>query len=275
MIPRPARFLQAVLFGAAVLAGVAAAATPSSVIAKLNAQRQANGLPAQVVENRTWSKACALHDAYLRRTHDFSHLETKGKPGYTPQGLWAAQNSVLSIGRTWASGNPWENAPVHLLQTLTPLLRSTGIDDGKGFSCAITWPGYRFGPKNALYSYPGDGTVGWRTAETAREGPYTAGEGVGIPQGTKTGLIMLVMADGPWAQRAKMRITSAKLVGPHGPVEVRSADNGTPKVGPYLPAGGVVIPVRPLEPNATYKASVKMKGRGATLTRVWSFKTAG
>jgi hypothetical protein len=273
LAPVVLRSFQGLVLAAAVAAGAASAATPASVIEKLNAQRTQNGLPA-LVENERWSAACAAHVDYLRRTHDLTHIETKGRPGYTKDGAWAAVNSVLALGKTWARGNPWENGPTHVMQVLAPQLRSTGVYDGNGYSCAITWPGYRVGTKNVLYSYPGDGTSGWRTAETAREGPYTAGEAVGLPQGTRTGLILLVFADGPWARSRKMHITSAELIGPRGPVEVRTADNRSPRVGPYMTAGGVVIPVKPLQRGALYRASVKMTSSGVTLTRSWSFTTA-
>ena len=270
----PAIAFFAAVLGAVVSTGVAFAVAPSSVIAQLNAQRSKNGIPA-VVENKGWSSACAAHNKYLKRTRDFAHPEQKGKPGYTKQGAWAGLNSVLSIGATWANGNPWEDAPLHLMQVLTPQLRSIGIDDGAGFSCATTFPGYRLGAKNAVYSYPGDRTTGWRRSETAREGPYTAGEAVGLRQGTQTGLILLVFADGPWVKRGKLKITSASLTGPAGAVEIRTVDNYAPKVGPYMSTGGVIIPLQPLAPNATYNAAVTLKGGAVTLKRSWSFTTGG
>lgn len=161
------------------------------------------------------------------------------------------------------------------MQVLTPQLRSMGIDERGDLSCATTYPGYRLGAKNALYSYPGNGTTGWRTAMTAREGPFTAGEAVGLRQGTQTGLILLVFGDGPWAGSLKLKITAATLTGPAGPVAIKTVDNYAPKVGTYMPAGGVIIPLQPLAPNATFKASVTVKGRAAKLTRTWSFSTAG
>jgi Cysteine-rich secretory protein family len=267
--------LLASVLGAVLSTGVASAVSPTSVIAQLNAQRSKNGIPAGIVENKGWSKACAAHIRYLKRTHEFAHTEQKGKPGYTKEGAWAGQHSVLSIGATWARGNLWEDAPIHLMQVLTPKLRSIGVDDSGGYTCATTYPGYRLAAKNAVYTYPGNGTSGWRTAETAREIPYTPGEAVGLRQGTRTGQIILVLGDGPWARSLKLKIIAATLTGPAGPAKIRTVDNYAPKVGPYMPPGGVIIPLQPLAPNATYKASVTLKGGAATLTRAWSFKTAG
>jgi hypothetical protein len=159
------------------------------------------------------------------------------------------------------------------MQVLSPELRSVGVYDGAGFSCMTTWPGYRLGSRNGLYSYPGDGTGGWPAAETAREAPYTPGDAVGLRAGTRTGLILLVFADGPWARSEVMHFTSARLTGPRGAVEIRTVDNRAPTIGRFMPAGGVIIPVRPLLRRATYHAVVRMTGGGATLTRSWSFKT--
>jgi hypothetical protein len=252
---------------------MASAATPASVVEKLNAQRAQNGLPAQVVENKGWSAGCADHVDYLRRTRDFVHVETPGRPGYTKAGAFAARNAVIALGKTWASGDPWEDAPLHLMQVLAPQLRTTGVYDGSRYSCLTTWPGYRLGARNALYSYPGNGTTGWRVSETAAEEPYTPGDAVGLRPGTRTGLILLVFADGPWARSQRMRINSARLTGPSGAVEIKTVDDAALTIGQYMPAGGVVIPVRPLQRGASYQAVMQMTGGGVTLTRNWTFKT--
>jgi hypothetical protein len=98
------------------------------------------------------------------------------------------------------------------------------------------------------------------------------GDVVGLPRGTRTGFNMMVYAEGvrdPW----HLRITAATLTGPHGPVAVRTVDRTNPTVGPFLPSGsGFIIPVAPLEPGATYKASVSFGGGEAR--RTWHFTTA-
>jgi hypothetical protein len=82
----------------------------------------------------------------------------------------------------------------------------------------------------------------------------------------------MVYAEGvrdPW----HLRITAATLTGPHGPVALRTVDRTTPTVGPYLPPGsGFLIPVAPLEPGATYAATVSFGGGQAR--RAWHFTTA-
>jgi len=42
------------------------AASPGEAVARLNAQREANGIPGGIVERGDWSRACALHNNYLR-----------------------------------------------------------------------------------------------------------------------------------------------------------------------------------------------------------------
>src|SRR3954468_6227437 len=64
----------------------------------LNNLRAANGIPAGITENPSWSAACALHMTYLE-LNDFAgdwHTERVGRPGYTDAGRQAASGSVLS-----------------------------------------------------------------------------------------------------------------------------------------------------------------------------------
>jgi hypothetical protein len=82
---------------------------------------------------------------------------------------------------------------------------------------------------------------------------------------------MMVYAEGvrdPW----HLRITGATLTGPRGPVALRTVDRTNPTVGPYLPSGsGFIIPVEPLDPGTTYRASVSF-GDGQA-QRTWHFTT--
>src|SRR5207248_10719179 len=105
----------------------------------------------------------------------------------------------------------------------------------------------------------------------ADELPLAPGAAVGMPRGTRTGFNIMVYAEGvrdPW----HLRINAATLIGPKGPVALRTVDRTTPTVGPYLPPGsGFLIPVAPLEPGTTYKASVNF-GHGQA-RRSWHFST--
>ena len=273
MSPRPP--LAIAMVAACLLAPDAAAATTAAeAIAHLNAQRAANGLPAGVTENLAWSEGCRLHNAY-RAANGWGanpHDEDPRLPFYSELGRQAARSSVLGPAAGWpADGtNPWENAPIHLMQVLAPDLAETGWADG----CMWTWPGYtRPAPvRPTLLSYPGDGTSIY-PQQTAGEWPFTPGEFVGLG-GATTGPHLYVFAPGT----SRSRITAATLSGPDGAVEVRTVDNHTRgargDLGPYLPSGGIVIPAAPLRSGTEYTASVSVVADDApALTRRWSFTT--
>jgi hypothetical protein len=263
---------------AAIVALLAATAparlgNTSAVVASLNAERAANGLPADVVENTQWSVGCADHVAYMATARRLTHVEEPGRPGYSKSGSWAGANSVLAVGRSRDVGDLFASAPLHLIQLLSPELREVGVGWQSGYLCITTWPGYR--PLRSVpptvFTYPGAGAVGVPFAERADEEPVTPGDFVGLPPRATTGFNIMVFAEGiPNLSRA--HIVAATLRGPDGRVEVRTVDRTTPTVGSYLPpGGGIVIPVAPLEPGTTYRASVRFAGG---LRHTWSFTTA-
>jgi hypothetical protein len=267
--------LVAVALVAAGAATAGSGATRSgALLAVLNAQRAANGIPGHVQENPSWSQKCARHIAYMGSTGTFSHSEDPSSPAYSADGNWAGQNSVLAQGSRWPTGGPFASAPIHLIQLMSPELRQVGVEATSGYVCVTTWPGYvdSGSKKPTVYSVPGNGAVRVPYAETANELPLVPGDVVGLPRGTRTGFNIMVYAEGvrdPW----HLHITAATLTGPHGPVALRTVDRTTPTVGPYLPPGsGFLIPVTPLEPGATYAATVSFGGGEAR--RSWHFTTA-
>jgi hypothetical protein len=180
-------------------------------------------------------------------------------------------------------------APIHLMQLLSPDLSSTGwADDGTDI-CMITWSGFNRPPPATpqLLTYPAAGTNFIYPSEVAAEWPFTPGDFVGLPDGSTTGPYLLVFGDGT----GRGAITAASLTGPTGPVEVKTVDDTTTgaggDLGAYLPAGGMIIPVSPLLPGATYKASVTFApndidwndmtyapGPSAPLSVSWSFQVS-
>jgi hypothetical protein len=278
MLSWATRFLATVLIVGGALSAFPSTAlgvTGQQAIAFLNAQRAANGLPGGIVENPEWSEGCRLHVNYIALNGgiDLSnpHDEEPGKPGFTSLGQEAARSAVLGATFGADGSNGWEDAPIHLMQTLAPGLSVTGYADG----CLWTWPGYqRAAPEQtALYSYPNNTAVYY--TETAGEWPYVPGEFVGLPQNAATGPYLYVFAFGQNAR--SVELTSASLTGPDGPVEVRTVDDTTsgPKgdLGGYLPPGGMVIPVSPLRPDSLYTANVIGMSAGQVLTWTWSFRT--
>jgi hypothetical protein len=270
--------LLSLIVAALAAAGAATAgsgATSGGLLAALNAQRAANGIPGRLRENPTWSERCARHIAYMGSTGTLAHSEDPANPAYSAEGNWAGENSVLAVGTSWPTGDPFAKAPIHLIQLLSPELKRVGVEAASGYVCVTTWPGYVYSSSNkpTVYSVPGNGAVRVPYAETASELPLVPGDAVGLPRGTRTGFNIMVYAQGvpdPW----HLHITSASLRGPHGPVALRTVDRTTPTVGPFLPPGsGFLIPVAPLERGATYTASVSF-GHGQA-RRTWHFTTAG
>lgn len=281
---RAAVALLAVL-GALAFPATSGAISSAQIVQALNAQRHANGIPGDISENTDWSSKCYLHNRYDGQNATLTHTEDPSNPWYTSGGAWAGANSVLSYGSDWGLGNPFETAPIHLAQLLGPYLAVMGADQSvyqqpypnTPYVCATTWPGYtRANPGSSqTFTYPGNGSGGVPYQETAAEGPFTPGDMVGLPQPTTTGPYLYLFATGSFGQQ-NAQLTAASLTGPQGAVEVRTVDNTTSQVGPYLPRpSGMIIPVSPLNPTTTYQASATMKVAGVTLTFAWSFTTAG
>jgi hypothetical protein len=276
---RTTRRAIAVLSGAAAALSAAAAAPaasttgPSAIIDALNAQRAANGIPARVRENAAWSASCAHHAAYMAATKRLTHVEDPSTSGYTERGSWAGQNSVLAAGPNLLDGDVFQDAPLHLIQLLSPELHEVGVAEASGFLCVTTWPGYR--PTNprrpTVYTYPGAGAVDVPPAETSTERPFSQTVFAGLRPARATGFGIMAFVEGI-ADLSHTHIVSAALTGPGGRVAVRTIDRTTPTVGPYLPPGsGFVIPLAPLRPGTTYRATVRFAG-GPRHT--WIFTTA-
>lgn len=254
----------------------AAAVTSAEAVGSLNEQRQSNGLPAGIVERPGWSQACAKHDAYEQATGEFGHSENPSSPFYSEEGDWAARNSVLAWGAlNWADGNPWEDAPIHLVQMLAPALAEMGADESHDHSCATTWPGYsRPAPESlTAYSYPGDGVNGVIPGERAEESPFVPGDFVGLPAGSETGRYLLAYLAGAEVEYLA-RVSTASLNGPDGPVELKVVDSTDPNVGSYMPhPSAFLIPAQPLQSNAHYEAVVVWEGEAPLIEQRFGFTT--
>jgi hypothetical protein len=277
MLPRiPVALGVTLALGLPACAG--AAMSPAGVIAALNAERAANGIPARVSEVPEWSAGCRLHDDYRAANGGASvgHEEDPARPGWTAAGAAAGEQAVLA-GDSWSDGDPYAAAPLHLMRIMDPRLLRAGADDRDGLSCLAVTAGIGPpGPSDVVYTVPGDGRAGVPPSELVRELPLTPGDLLGLPAGVPTGPHLLVLADGPFARDDATRIVAARLRGPAGPVAVRWIDDADPRVGPYIPPGGVVVPLAPLAPATTYVASATVAGAdGVRLARTWSFRTAG
>ena len=240
-----------------------AAPTASQAISWLNAQRAVNGLPAGITENPEWNEGCGLHMRWDAKNPGASnpHIETPGTPGYTTLGAFAGAHAVLAFGADWTrsglfpwhAADPWEFAPIHLMQLLAPELSVSGFAPG----CMITLGGYERTPpaEPELLAYPGNGTSFIYPTEQANEWPFTPAAFVGLKQGATTGPYLFVLGWGT----SSGRITSASLTGPSGAVPVRTVDNSTTgplgDLGSYMPPGGMLIPLKALSPGKRYTAT--------------------
>jgi hypothetical protein len=141
------------------------AANTARDLGYLNRERQRWGLPGSLTANLVWSQACAAHDAYVAANPNAlaegisPHTELPERAGYSPGGTWAGEHSVLAAGSSgWGpEANPWEDAPIHLNQLLSPDIFQLGIDESGGRACATTWPGVGLPalPVGTVLTYPG------------------------------------------------------------------------------------------------------------------------
>ena len=266
----------------ATIAPAATAATARQTIAKLNAQRTANGIPAGLTEDPALSAACAKHDHYMALNNMLTHVEDPNNPGYTAEGASAGANAVLTQGSNWDTGNPYEYAPLHLDQLLAPRLLTLGSADAFGFSCTTTFPGWTRPDPSAMtvYTYPGNGGR-VSSSEVARELPWTPGDLVGLAQPSRTGPTLFVLVDAPneRPENNPATLSDATVSGPTGPVAIKTVDGNTalpngsqyPTLAPYISPGGFIIPVRPLIPGTAYHAHVVVTLDKLQKVYDWSF----
>jgi hypothetical protein len=248
-------------------------ATPSQIIKRFNKERKANGFP-KVKLNKTWSKRCKKHNAWMKRNKVLQHDEIPGTPGYSKDGAWAGMNSVLSQDTTWLRGQPWLNAPIHLNQMLSPMLKRAGAHESKDRNCFTTFVGYNYsGPRprtQRVYRYPKVAPY----AQSAYEFPHSPQHWIGIKDERKTGPYIYVFWDGPAPELGILK--SARMTGPNGgKVKVKVLNARTHSGDGYFlaPNSGFVLPPRPLQKNADYSVSVTFTtDRGVTPKR--SFKAS-
>ena len=249
-----------------LLAASATALTPAGIVAKLNSERAALGIP-PVTLNASRTAACKAHNSYMRLNHTLAHFETPGRPGYSKAGDRAAKSAVLAARSNWARHNPWRNAPIHLAQVYNPGLRSTGAADTSGHSCLWTYPNSRRTETDKVWTLPADGGQIVH-AQTAFEGPSPPQTTVGIRNGARTGPYLYV-----WSATPLTRIVSGSVTGPGGPVSIKVIDSRRLH-GLAQKGNGWLLPVKPLAANTKFTATaVLATSTGRRVTHTWSFTT--
>lgn len=262
-----------------LLAALLAAVTPQQIVAKLNAQRVANGIPGGITLNRQWTTGCEHHVRYEERNGiPWTHQEYAGKPGFTKDGQIAGAAGDQSYTSGWEYGNPFENLPLHMATLMAPGLQQIGAFESGRRVCMEIAMGYgRPIATNSVFTYPGNGRTGFATSQMVHgEWPASPGDVVGLPQGRTTGPTLYVFSVGPWQYQGPFHLTVAKVVGPGGPVATRVVDaTQHPKIRPYVAPGTFfLIPVSALRSRTRYKATVTVVGPGDTQTKTWHFTTA-
>lgn len=147
---------------AAVVVASALGATPSRIVANLNAQRVANGIPGGIKLDSVATRGCEAHIRCEELNGiGYTHVETKGKPGYTTAGVVAAAESDLADTGGWDSVNPFEDLPLHLANLLEPRLAKVGAYASGARSCiSIVGGNSRQFTKNQVFTYPAVTSVG-------------------------------------------------------------------------------------------------------------------
>src|SRR4051812_19713562 len=90
--------------------GMAAALANVDPLTELNDLRAANGIPAGIAENPSWTAGCAAHMKYLE-LNDFRgswHTEVPGRAGYSDAGKAAARSAVLSNAPSLGLEPEWQ-----------------------------------------------------------------------------------------------------------------------------------------------------------------------
>src|SRR4051794_20618605 len=262
--------LAAAATGALMLPHAAVASqplSPRSIIKRLNAERAKQGLPSTVQENATWSARCAAHNRWMSLNDIAQHDEPPGTEGYSEAGDWAGSNSVLAQGTTWRHGNPFKDAPLHLIQLFNPDLRRAGASDAYDASCVTTWPGTSERRGRRVWTMPRDGAR-IATSQHAWEAPFTPQERVGIAAATRTGPYLYVWTDGYTA------LVDGFLLDPDGnPVDTRVIDDAAVD-GIAGQGNGWLLPVAPLQRRTEYTATVTLTGEFGDFSHTWSFTTS-
>ncbi len=94
---RLAQVTTAIVLGSWATAAVSAEADVSGpqIVGYVNAQRAAQGIPANIANDAALTTGCANHNAYGRMNNVLVHEEDPALAGYTASGNAAAQRSVL------------------------------------------------------------------------------------------------------------------------------------------------------------------------------------
>ena len=217
----------------------------------LAAQREATGLPSDLVENAALTGGCLNHvTMYQPYPGEFPHEEDPAQPGYTPVGALAASMSSLSgrpngnynVGGDWTrTTNPWYGASLHEASLMSPEATTAWYGGARSAVCMGT-SGTRSFSGPTFFAYPGEDAKGVPTSIVAEENPFTVQQAVGMKNRARVGQAIIL-----WQLRTASLLQSATIRRREGQAaenEGRPAEHPDPghELEPGLPSDRADLP---------------------------------
>jgi hypothetical protein len=237
---------------------------------RVNFYRVQAGL--QPVElDRELSEYCQRHVDYMVRNKArlgpislAYHTENPEYPGYTQEGLNAANNSVIAFNQGPTSAvDAWMATLYHRLPLMRPNLIRIGAAAGGG-NLVLDANSGRGGDETQEVLYPAAGQSNV-PLKFQKEMPDP------IPGGGTAGFPITAMFPESWeASSLEGTVTD----GSGNPVPVYSSDPDRPAKRGFPQDGTLcLIPQKLLNPGTTYKVKVTGKAQGKQYEREWKFST--
>jgi hypothetical protein len=167
-----------------ILTSVAPQPALADWLSSANAYRAVALLPF-LTENPSWSEGCLQHSRYMVKNDFFGNTQTPGNPWSTPEGLAAAQSSILGAsGSTDISDTValdlWMQSPFLAITILNPALSQTGFGSYREQDGGIQM-GACFDITRGVGPLPGTVTFPIRFPENGTLMPLLSSSMVGLP----------------------------------------------------------------------------------------------
>lgn len=252
--------------------GEPGAAAAPQFISRLNDLRRAAGLEPVVVSEEL-TEGCRAHVRYLitnrrdPRTHGFnSHYESPDLPGYSEQGLNAANNSVIAMDmQSVEAVEAWTASLYHRVRLLRPVLKEVGLASGGGFVVMDVESGVsEQGDKPVAFPGNGQTNVPLHFQDEMPDPiPAGASPNAGYP------ITMQFPMDGPEAAKVNAVLTDA--AGKAVPSHLSSPEAPATDFPQFNTV--CLIPKRTLQPGVRYTATISAVVGDESHRRTWSFTT--
>lgn len=246
--------------------------TAQSVVQRVNELRSAAGL--QPVElDADLSEGCRRHVRYLIINRNDSraqmlnaHYENPQLPGYSEQGLMAANNSIIALNKApTASVEGWFASLYHRIPLLKASLMRVGFASEGGFAVMDVRSGLGDADEKPV-AFPGNGQMNvplHMQRELPDPLPVTAPRSAGYP------ITMQFPEDGPEVRSAKATLSDSSGAKVHAYLSHPSAPaTNFPQMNTVC-----LIPASRLTPGSRYTVEVNADVEGRNVKRTWSFTT--